>query len=445
MSANRTLDPGARSQRVDADVVVVGAGPAGIAAATRAAESGRRVLLCDENRAPGGQVWRARVGESARGVARRWRARLGRSGATVLCGTAVVDGTAAGYGGGFILTAEGPSGAIVVQAHVVILATGARERFIPFPGWTLPGVIGVGAAQALQKGGVSFAGKRVVISGSGPLLLPVAAALTAHGARVLLVAEQAAPRKVMRFAAGLWRDPARLFQAARYRIGFLTTPYRLGTWVTAARGDRRVEEVDVTDGVTARTISCDVLCAAFGLVPNTELARLLGCTMSRGSVVVNERQETNQSGVFCAGEPTGIGGVDLAILEGEIAGLCSAGRQEEARELTVRLARARVGAAAMDEAFAPRAELRDLPHADTIVCRCEDISFGAIDSRWTMRKARLYTRAGMGACQGRVCGAALEFLHGWPSDSTRIPCQPAHCSTLIADGAHDAPSADHGA
>ena len=416
-----------------------------MAAATRAAESDHHVLLCDENPEPGGQIWRRFAGHSTTGPARSWSARLKRSGATILRSTAVVDATTADDGVGFALTAEGPKGAIVVHARTVILATGARERFIPFPGWTLPGVIGVGAAQALQKSGVSFAGRRVVISGTGPLLLPVAAALSAHGARVLLVAEQASRKNVVRFATGLWRDPARLLQAARYRSGFARTPYRLGTWVTAVRGDTCVEEVDVTDGRSTRTIPCDVLCAAFGLVPNTELPRLIGCTIARGAVVVDNRQETSQPGVYCVGEPNGVGGVDLAILEGEIAGLCSAGRYADARAFSGRRARARAVAATMEEAFAPRAELRDLPDAETIVCRCEDVPFGAIDGHWTMRKARLYTRAGMGACQGRVCGTALEFLHGWPADPPRLPCQPVLCSTLIAEGAHDALPAPHGA
>ena len=437
--------PSQGSGRQEADVVVIGAGPAGIAAATRAAEAGRTVALLDESPDVGGQIWRHRAGRTPKGAAAEWIARLERSGVTILRGASVVDVPPDGDGRGYTVTAERATGACLVHARALIVATGARDRFLPFPGWTLPGVIGVGAAQALHKTGVSFAGKRVVIAGSGPLLLPVAVALRADGARVLLVAEQAPRRAVAGFALGLWRSPATLLQAARYRAAFLGTPYRLGTWIVAARGDARVEEVDVTDGVAIRTISCDVLCAAFGLVPNTELARLAGCTVTGGSVVVNERQETNRPGVFCAGEPTGIGGMDLSIIEGEIAGLCSAGRDAEAQALLARRRRLRAIAEAMERAFAPRAELRTLAAPDTIVCRCEDVPLGAIDRDWTMRKAKLYARAGMGPCQGRVCGAALEFLQGWPADTIRLPCEPARYSTLIADAATVAASVTQGA
>ena len=426
------------------DVVVIGGGPAGIASAARAAECGRNVLLLDESADVGGQIWRRRAGSLARGAARAWFARLEASGATVIRGASVVD-AARRADGGFTVTAERAAGALLVDAGAIVLATGARERFLPFPGWTLPGVIGVGAAQALLKGGASFRGKRVVIAGSGPLLLPVASALAADGASVRLVAEQARPHDVGRFVLGLWRHPATLVQAARYRAGFVGTPYTLGTWVSAARGNGRVEEVDVTNGRTTRTIACDLLCAAFGLVPNTELARLLGCDRTGGMVWVNHDQQTSQAGVYCAGEPTGIGGVELSLVEGEIAGLCSAGHPEDARALLPRRDRLRRDAATMDRAFALRPELRTLAHADTIVCRCEDVTLGAIKADWCMRQAKLYTRAGMGACQGRICSSALEFLHGWEADSTRLPVEPTLFSTLTAEPVTSAPSANHGA
>ena len=427
---------------MNADIVVIGAGPAGIAAATRAAESGRRVVLLDEGPEPGGQIWRHRSGHEPKGVASAWLALLDRSGAHVMRGAAVVDVSREGDASGFTILAERAEEACVVQANVLILATGARERFIPFPGWTLPGVIGVGAAQALHKTGVSFAGKRVVIAGSGPLLLPVAAALRADSAQVKLVAEQAPRQAVVRFALGLWRDPLRLVQAARFRAAFLGTRYKLGTWITAARGDARVQEVDVTDGVTVQTIPCDVLCAAVGLVPNVELARLLGCVIAGGSVRVSEWQATSVPGVLCAGEPTGIGGMELSIAEGEIAGLCAGGREADALSLSGRRARLRLAADAMERAFAPRSELRGLATPETIVCRCEDVPLAAIDPAWSLRKAKLYSRAGMGACQGRTCGPALEFLYGWPADTTRVPCEPALYSTFGA-GADTPASADH--
>ena len=175
-----------------------------------------------------------------------------------------------------------------------------------------------------------------------------------------------------------------------------------------------------------------MLCAGFGLVPNTALASLLGCEQRDGTVVVDERQATTIAGVYCAGEPTGIGGVDLALVEGEIAGLAATGSALDA-PLSGRQASLQHEARALDRAFALRPELKSLASDDTILCRCEDVPWGDIDPAWSTRQAKLYTRVGMGACQGRICGGALECLAGWPADAKRPPIQPARLSTLAAD------------
>ncbi len=411
----------------EVDVVVIGGGPAGIAAGVRAAEGGRSVIVLDESPRLGGQIWRHRDRASLPVVAQRWLARFDASAVVAPPGSSVVDVQPAGDA--FVVTAEQEGIATRTRAAAIVLATGARERFLPFPGWTLPGVVGIGGAQALLKAGTSFAGKRVVIAGSGPLLLPVAASLRAHGANVVLVAEQAPALAVMGFGVGLLTRPSTMLQAARYRAGFAGTPYRFGQWPVEAHGDARLSAVIMSTG---KAIACDVLATAFGLVPNSELARLIGCALSAEGVSVDDAQQTTVPGVYCAGETTGIGGVDLAIVEGEIAGLCASGRADEARTLQARRAGLRTMAGAMERAFAPRAELRRLVTATTIVCRCEDVVAGAIDPSWTARQAKLYTRAGMGPCQGRVCGAALEFLHGWTPDSVRLPAEPASFATLAA-------------
>jgi D-hydroxyproline dehydrogenase subunit alpha len=188
----------ARVERRDADVAVIGAGPAGIAAAVRAAAAGKRVVLLDESPRAGGQIWRHTRRSALPRQARRWLSALDASGAAHLARATVVDVTAER------ITAEGPDGALVVETENVVLATGARERFLPFVGWTLPGVVGVGGAQALLKSGADVRGRTVVVAGSGPLLLPVAAALAHAGARIALLVEQAPARRVRRLAAGLW-------------------------------------------------------------------------------------------------------------------------------------------------------------------------------------------------------------------------------------------------
>jgi hypothetical protein len=129
-------------------------------------------------------------------------------------------------------------------------------------------------------------------------------------------------------------------------------------------------------------------------------------------------------GVFAAGEPCGIGGADLALVEGEAAGRAAAGRLEEAARLARRRGRLQSFAARLENAFALRAELRRLAEPATIVCRCEDVPLSRLRPEWSPRQAKLYTRAGMGPCQGRVCGAALEFLFGWPADTVRPPLFP---------------------
>jgi NADPH-dependent 2,4-dienoyl-CoA reductase/sulfur reductase-like enzyme len=175
---------------------------------------------------------------------------------------------------------------------------------------------------------------------------------------------------------------------------------------------------------------CDLLCTGYGLVPNTELPRLIGCAAGPRGVVVDDQQRTSVAGVFCAGEPTGIGGVELAVTEGEIAGLCAAGRPHDAVALGRKRTRLLRFAKQLEHAFALRDELRRLATPETIVCRCEDVLLGAIDPAWSPRQAKLYTRTGMGPCQGRMCGAALSFLHGWPPDVVRAPLEPVPLEAL---------------
>lgn len=419
------------------DVLVIGGGPAGIAAASRAAELGARTLLVDEGLAPGGQIWRASHGGRQSASARRWVDRLARSGAAIRSSTSVVD--IEPVDDRFHVVADAQGDVISIDAGAVVLATGARELFLPFPGWTLPNVFGVGGGQALMKSGMSVRGKRVVVAGAGPLVLAVAAAFASHGARVRVVAEQAPFQRVARFAASLWRSPSRAGQALSLRARLGAAPrYLTGTWIARADGASRVESVTLTDGRTSRMIECDILCAAFGLLPNVELARFAGCAIGTDGVQVNDEQATSVGGIFCVGEPTGIGGVDLSLVEGEIGGTAAAGGSPSRRLVATR-ARLRREAKLLAETFALRPELLTLATDDTIACRCEDVRFGELDRSWTFRQAKLYTRIGMGPCQGRICAAALECVWGtgWPREVPRLPIQPARVAALLgaADGA----------
>lgn len=409
-----------------ASVVVVGAGPAGIAAACRAAEAGADTLVLDESPAAGGQIWRQGAAALPRS-ARRWLERLRLSGARGEQQVTVVDVLGNGR-----LLAERAGRPVAIDYGRLILATGARELFLPFPGWTLPGVMGLGGAQALVKSGGEVAGQRVVIAGSGPLILPVAATLASHDAALQLVAEQADGAAVRRFALSLWRQPSKWLQAAHLRARFRGTRYRTGIWVVEARGDECVREAVLSDGESTRTLPCDLLAASYGLVPNLELATLLGCEIESGGVRVDDGGlEASVEGIHAAGEALGIGGVNAALVEGEIAGLAAAGRRVPQR-LLARRRRTRRFAERLAEAFAPRPELARRVTDDTLVCRCEDVRWNEIDPSWSMRQAKLYRRAGMGPCQARVCGPILEHLCGWQPDRTRPPIQPVAAAVLAS-------------
>ncbi len=441
------------------EVLVVGAGPAGLAAAGAAARAGCRVVVLDDNPAPGGQIWRG-VGRVGAGVkvgrtaddraAAPWLAALDHPAVRLMTGARLFARPAPG-----LALAETPRGALAVHHARAVLCPGARELFLPFPGWTLPGVTGAGGLAALVKSGTAVAGARVVVAGSGPLLLAVARELKRHGARVLLVAEQAPWRRVARFAASLGRWPAKLADAARYRAALAGTPYRTGTWPVEARGEDSLSAVLLTDGRRTREVACDRLACAFGLGANTEPARLFGCSVVGGLVPVDARQETSVPGVFAAGEIVGIAGLDAALAEGEIAGLAAAGRLRGAGEgsgagvhatpgasgasgipgsLLRARARARAFGRAMAQAFALRDDLRALARPDTVVCRCEDVALAVLEGQPGWRAAKLRTRCGMGPCQGRVCGAATEFLFGWGADSVRPPAVPVRLDSLAAAG-----------
>ncbi|GIW86595.1 MAG: oxidoreductase [Isosphaeraceae bacterium] len=423
-----------RQRRDEAyDVVVVGGGPAGVAAATAAAESGKRVGLIDESPWLGGQIWRGEAERPHSEKARRWLKRLEAAGVTVRVGVSVVGGDGAGW-----LVAEDRRGAWRIGYEALILATGARDRFLPFPGWTAPHVMGVGGLQTLVKSGWPVAGKRVAIVGSGPLLWALAEGVTAAGGVVVVLAEQASWESVRRFGAGLIRYPAKLVQAIGLRARLAGVPYWCGWWpaVTRSEGDWAV--VTVTDGTSRRELKCDLVAFGFGLVPNLELARLLGCGTRDEpgweGVEVGLDQETGLSGVYAAGEATGVKGAEAALVEGRVAGYAAAGRRAEAEALYGLRDRWRRFGAMLAQAFALRAELKTLADDDTIVCRCEDVTYGRLRTWRTAREAKLMTRCGMGPCQGRVCGAACRFLWSWEPDRVRPPATVARLETLMELG-----------
>ena len=408
------------------EVLVIGGGPAGLAAACVAAEGGAEVGLVDDTPWLGGQIWRGQQRRPSNALAQRWLDRFRQSGAKLLDRTSVIGSPGPG-----VLLAGHETGPRELRWHRLVLATGARELFLPFPGWTLPGVMGLGGLQALVKNGWPIYGKRVVLAGSGPLLLAVADGLQAHGAEVLLIAEQAPWPKVRRFGLGLWRYASKLWEGLRLKRRLLSVPYRFGVWPVRAEGEAQVRQATLTDGQTVWTEKCDFLACGFGLVPNVELALALNCQIENGFVRVDESQMTSVASIYCAGEPTGIGGVDCALVEGQIAGHAASHNRTAVRSLMKQRRRWHRFRAALGSAFALRPELKSLATDETMLCRCEDVSLGRVRQFNGWREAKLQTRCGMGSCQGRVCGAAAKVLLGWGMDSVRPPLFPTAVSNLM--------------
>jgi thioredoxin reductase len=340
---------------------------------------------------------------------------------------------------GFALhTVGGPPGG-PVRARLLVLATGAYDRVLPFPGWDLPGVVTLGAAQALLAGSGVPVGRRVVVAGAGPFLLPVATGLLAAGVEVLGVFEAGRPRRYARSPRTVAGVRAKLREAAGYAavLARHRVPYRSGHVVVAAAGETVVTSVDVArlgpDGAplphTSRRVACDALAVGFGFTPQLELALALDCGTRLdvdGNLVLSAdvAGQTTVPGVYAAGEVTGVGGATLALVEGRLVGAVTAvasgrpapiGEADTARLLARRAAMRRF-AALMHDIHAPPAGWTTWLTEDTVVCRCAEVpvsriraavtEFGATDARAVAGLCQ----AGRSWCQGRVCGYATALL-----------------------------------
>ncbi|HEX8082173.1 MAG TPA: FAD-dependent oxidoreductase [Jatrophihabitans sp.] len=450
-------------------VAVIGAGPAGLAAAVHAAEQGGSTILIDSGARLGGQYWRhQKTGldgsdglhhdiATYEDLRRRLTALVAAGRLTVHlehqvwslqadeseCLIAAVDRR----------DPHRPA-ELCVRADAVVLAVGAYDRQVPFPGWDLPGVLTVGGAQALLKGSGVAVGPRVLVAGTGPFLLPVATALAAHGADVLGVHEANRAAGWFRQLPAAVAQPAKLREAGGYALGLARhrIPLRTGSVVVAAHGGDRLEAVTVARldragkvrDHTRRRVAVDVLAVGYGFTTQSELPSQAGCALSVTAdgtlaVTTDSTQQTSNPRVFAAGETTGVGGAQLAVAEGVVAGVCAARAASRSADpagpparpdgepdfpvessRTVAMAirtrdRLRRFAAAMHAVYpVPRFWL-DTLEPSTVVCRCEEVSVAEIDAAIDAgardaRTVKLLSRSGMGWCQGRECGYATSCL-----------------------------------
>jgi NADPH-dependent 2,4-dienoyl-CoA reductase/sulfur reductase-like enzyme len=450
-------------------LAIVGAGPAGLAAAAQATDLGLAVTLVDAFSLPGGQYYKQTppaLGETAAPDehARQLLAAGEGDAVRLLTGTAVWGIFA--EDGGYLLCLYGPPGTPRrLQAQAVILAPGAYDRPVPFPGWTLPGVMTAGAALTLVKHQRVLPGRRVLLSGSGPLQLVLARHLLEAGAELAGVLDaNPFPWRGWRHATAVWGQWARLGEgwASLRAMQKAGVGIRWGQWVWHAEGDGGVAQAVIgpVGGPPAETVAADTICLGHGFTPAAQLSRLAGCEHHYHPVqraYVPRRDEwlqTTLAGLFVAGDGAGIGGKDVARLEGRFAAwgaaraLGQAVADDRVAALRRDLDRQRRFAAVLDDLFPLSAHLADLLTDDTLLCRCEEITVGQVrkaidEGATTVSAVRMVTRAGMGRCQGRMCGPPVAELLarelGRPVEAVgqatpRPPVVPIPLHGLIDDG-----------
>ncbi len=458
------------------NIIIVGSGFAGIVAAGILSNKGLSVLIVDEYSNPGGQLLR-KISQTL-GKNRNYRPDyIKRSGNRFLeklkgrdieiLNNSSVIGI---YDNNEILLESKNERVIRFNFDHIIFATGARERFLPFKGWTLPGVFSTGMAQVLMKSYGVLPAKKLYIYGSGLFLFSAAYELLKNGAEVGALFEMSGMRDKIRLFPSLIHAPSKVVEGVRYisKIFLSGVPVRYKRRVVEARGDGTLKEIVVAKSDnrgkivsgSEKIIKTDSLAIGHGFSPNIELPSLAGCELEflrelGGWIVkVNNEMETSIKQIYAAGETTGIGGALKSVNEGKIAAnsiLKNCGILDESifKKKEKKLLRERRHNLEFAYLFNSlyginKGDIEMIPD-DTVICRCEDVKMS--DLRKTIKEGfitpgalKISVRAGMGNCQGRTCGPLIYDLLNFSSGceirepfSTRPPLKPVKIANLAKE------------
>ena len=467
-----------RLVREEIPLVVIGGGPAGLSAAISAARAGIPVLVIDENLQAGGQIYRQlpetyHVNDPAfLGVDYAYGQTLLQqverlSDRITVWNDALIWSV---FDSRQLAIAKG-NDLMLVQAEAIVVATGAFERPVPIPGWTLPGVMTAGGAQVLLKSQRVLPGQRVLLAGSGPLQLVVANQMLNAGMDVIAVADSASTFNAWRYLPDLVRRPDLIKQGLDYLYRLKRGGVQMlrSHVLQAIEGDKQAQravlgKVDSAGrpvGGDKKTFDVDTVCIGYGLIPSIWLTSMLGCTHAYNPLVggwipaYNENMQTDQPGVFVAGDGAGIAGVLVAKREGRIAGLYAASHtgmisaeqaKQKARSDRKPLVSLGKFRRALDHMYRIPPDLYANISDDTIVCRCEGVTAGEIrkavrEGTTALNDIKKRTRSGMGYCQGTNCtptiAAILAREFGVKPETikmmtTRPPARPIPLSLLMA-------------
>ena len=450
------------------EVVVVGAGPAGLSAAISAAEMGAEVMVIEEGNLPGGQIYSQAPDKfqlnsknlSYDEIQGKHLLEKAYSFPIEFLTEALVFGIFDGRK----LSVMKRSEEIEIWAKTLILAPGAYERPVPFPGWTLPGVMTAGGVQKMIKTQWLIPGQRFLLAGTGPLQLVLAKQLIESGAEVSGIVDASSWRGSWKYLPQMLSEPGVLFQGMRYLwdVKSAKIPFLKSHAIIRAEGNGQVEAA-ITANVdenwhpipdTERRWDVDTVCLGYGFISSIELAVLAGCRVRYESKwdswvpEIDREMRSSIAGIYIAGDGAGLGGVLVATQEGHIAGINAARELGYSIKSDVyhhkKLDKLRKFRAALDELWKFKTGLYDVITDDTIICRCEEVKYSEIkkviaDGAVDLNEIKSLTRAGQGMCQGRMCGINVAHIlaktNGMTMDqyTVRPPIKPVPIDILIND------------